>query len=368
MPRKTKEERYCMYCGKKGIYARNRCELCYKEYNRERVKKYYIPKPRTVTLKCSICNKDLTLTTVEYKNGKREHKECEKKQKLNSPFQKHDIDNIPIFNVNGYLAGYIPNHPRSWVNGSVYVHRLVMENVLGRYLEETELVHHKDEDRSNNVSLNLKITDKSTHTRDHCRKKEEIICPVCKKVFYPTGRSTRKYCSTSCKNTEHYDAKWPSNEELEKLVWEMSTVQLAKQLGVSSKAIEKRCKKHGIEKPPRGYWAKTKSKNKKYPDTHKGNILWPSKEDLKKLIWEKSIPKIARDFSVNTETVRYWCKKYNIETPPAGHWSRGKKVTWPSSTELQKLVQSKPLYEVADIIGVALKTLKRHCSERKIAY
>lgn len=48
----------------------------------------------------------------------------------------------------------------------------------------------------------------------------------------------------------------PTKEELEKLVWEMSTVKVAKQFNVSDKAVEKRCKLLGIEKPPRGYWAK----------------------------------------------------------------------------------------------------------------
>lgn len=49
---------------------------------------------------------------------------------------------------------------------------------------------------------------------------------------------------------------WPSKENLEKLVWEKSTVQVAAELGVSDVAIAKKCKALGIEKPPRGYWAK----------------------------------------------------------------------------------------------------------------
>lgn len=51
---------------------------------------------------------------------------------------------------------------------------------------------------------------------------------------------------------------WPSKEELEKLVWEKPTQQLAKELGVCDNAVGKRCKKLGIEKPPRGYWTKLK--------------------------------------------------------------------------------------------------------------
>ena len=48
----------------------------------------------------------------------------------------------------------------------------------------------------------------------------------------------------------------PSKEELEKLVWEKPTLQIAKDFGVSDKAVEKWCKTYGIEKPPRGYWVK----------------------------------------------------------------------------------------------------------------
>lgn len=50
--------------------------------------------------------------------------------------------------------------------------------------------------------------------------------------------------------------EWPSIEEMTKLVWEKSTVVLAKELGVSDVAIAKFCKKHNIPKPERGYWAK----------------------------------------------------------------------------------------------------------------
>jgi 5-methylcytosine-specific restriction endonuclease McrA len=48
----------------------------------------------------------------------------------------------------------------------------------------------------------------------------------------------------------------PSKEELEKLLWENPTAQLAKQFGVSDNAIAKWAKLYGITKPSRGYWAK----------------------------------------------------------------------------------------------------------------
>lgn len=51
----------------------------------------------------------------------------------------------------------------------------------------------------------------------------------------------------------------PSKEDLMKLLWTVPTLQLAKQLGVSDKAIEKWARAYGISKPPRGYWRKRSS-------------------------------------------------------------------------------------------------------------
>lgn len=55
---------------------------------------------------------------------------------------------------------------------------------------------------------------------------------------------------------------WPDKEELKRLVWEMPTSKLKKIIGVSDVAISKWCKRYGIDKPPRGYWAKINSKLK----------------------------------------------------------------------------------------------------------
>lgn len=54
----------------------------------------------------------------------------------------------------------------------------------------------------------------------------------------------------------------PSKEELTNLLWEMPTIKIAAQFGVSDKAVEKWAKSYGIQKPPRGYWAKKASENK----------------------------------------------------------------------------------------------------------
>lgn len=80
----------------------------------------------------------------------------------------------------------------------------------------------------------------------------------CKSCSKPICKNSEQ--CTSCKPTK---IQWPSNEELAKLVWDVPCSILASQLGVSDKAIEKRCKKYSIAKPERGYWAKLAASKQK---------------------------------------------------------------------------------------------------------
>ncbi|MCK9458197.1 MAG: endonuclease domain-containing protein [Proteobacteria bacterium] len=54
--------------------------------------------------------------------------------------------------------------------------------------------------------------------------------------------------------------KRPTKDELLLWVWQRPTTVIAKELGVSDKAVDKWCKWYGISKPPRGYWTKVRSK------------------------------------------------------------------------------------------------------------
>jgi len=46
-------------------------------------------------------------------------------------------------------------------------HQLIIEKKLGRKLHRNELVHHIDEDKSNNKICNLKLVNKSAHNKLH---------------------------------------------------------------------------------------------------------------------------------------------------------------------------------------------------------
>lgn len=60
----------------------------------------------------------------------------------------------------GYILRAAPKgHPYSRADGTILEHRLVMEQIVGRYLEEWEIVHHKDGNRANNHPRNLELLD-----------------------------------------------------------------------------------------------------------------------------------------------------------------------------------------------------------------
>ena len=57
----------------------------------------------------------------------------------------------------GYVLLKRKDHPRANSGGYVYEHRLVMEALLGRYLEPDEQVHHKNGVRDDNRPENLEL-------------------------------------------------------------------------------------------------------------------------------------------------------------------------------------------------------------------
>ena len=83
--------------------------------------------------------------------------------------------------VRGYVWEYCPDHPtkkgKGPTNKYVLQHRLVMEKMLGRYLEPHEQVHHKNAIRNDNRPENLElwVISQPPGAREH----EQQHCPTC---------------------------------------------------------------------------------------------------------------------------------------------------------------------------------------------
>jgi len=94
-------------------------------------------------------------------------------------------------------------------NGYIYEHRYIVEEILGRYLKENEVVHHRDEDKLNNEVDNLEVKDKKTHDGEHTAMRGRAVvslrCPTCGVLFDRDRRTTHlvkggraTFCSRRC--------------------------------------------------------------------------------------------------------------------------------------------------------------------------
>ena len=166
-----------------------------------------------------------------------------------------------IFIDEGYPAIYLPTHHLAKQNGTVRIHMLVMEKLLGRELVGGECVHHKDENRLNYCPTNLMcFRTVADHTAYHhgsvpylcadgvyeCRKLKKGTgnCALCGKRITKYAR----YCR-SCASTIQMKgvSRKPSREELCKdlLVLKKYTL-VGRKYNVSDRAVRKWCKSYSL--------------------------------------------------------------------------------------------------------------------------
>src|SRR4051794_39463139 len=77
-----------------------------------------------------------------------------------------------------------PPHPKANAKGLYPLHRVLVENELGRLLRDDEEVHHRDEDKGNDLLANLEVKSKAEHARLHHPPAGlvECMCP-CGQTF-----------------------------------------------------------------------------------------------------------------------------------------------------------------------------------------
>ena len=124
---------------------------------------------KSIKIKCTICLKYFSIHLCRF--GKR--KNCSLACGNISKSKSMSGQNGPSWNggilltMRGYRSVLEKDHPCADSKGYVYEHRLVMERKIGRYLNPSELVHHKNWIKTDNRIENLQIISRAEHNREH---------------------------------------------------------------------------------------------------------------------------------------------------------------------------------------------------------
>lgn len=123
----------------------------------------------------------------------------------------------------------------------------------------------------NGKPLTLILDHKNGKNNDHRLENLRFLCPNCNSqadTFGSRNIKVRHNCNecgipitkysesglcSKCVPRNHMTSI-PLHDELEKMVWSIPAVAIARQYGVSDKAVAKWCKKYKIKKPGPGYW------------------------------------------------------------------------------------------------------------------
>jgi hypothetical protein len=99
-----------------------------------------------------------------------------------------------IVSKGDYYYAVVTNHPKRTTNNYVLLHRVLMENHLGRILNDNEVVHHINEQKKDNRIENLEVLDFREHIRFHKfqQGKNMVVlkCPSCGEEFEREKRQT----------------------------------------------------------------------------------------------------------------------------------------------------------------------------------
>lgn len=161
-----------------------------------------------------------------------------------------------------YKEIYTPTSKASRANGCILQHRVVAAQIIGRELTEEEVVHHKDGDKTNNKLDNLMVFKTSSdHMRFHSGQYAKLICND--GVYECTELSYDKICLYCKKNFITKDKR---------------KIFCSKECSGLSRRIAER----------------------------------PTKDELLLLLKENSFVDISKKYNVTDNTIRKWCKSYNI--------------------------------------------------------
>ena len=110
-----------------------------------------------------------------------------------------------IISKGDYNYAVVPEHPCALPIGHyVLAHRVILENYLGRLLDDGEIAHHINGVKKDNRIENIELCLEGVHSRYHQKTGRTfvtLVCYHCKKKFQREIRNVHN------KNKHHYCCK-----------------------------------------------------------------------------------------------------------------------------------------------------------------
>lgn len=199
--------------------------------------------------------------------------------------------------------------PRNVVKGI-----LMKEKLIPYCCKKCEIV-----DVWQNEKINLHLDHINGINNDNRIENLRFLCPNC-------HSQTKTYCS----NTQ---SRYTDEDILKESVGASSIRQVMLKMNMTTGTNYKRIKKllPDLVKKQKDILVKENGdliqsiiseKISKLPRPTTRKVNRPSKIELEKMIEEKSILQISKDYGVSDNAIRKWCKRYDIKTKPVGYWQK----------------------------------------------
>jgi hypothetical protein len=159
--------------------------------------------------------------------------------------------------------------------------------------------------------------------KDIIFENEKDRCPVCgnNKSIY------NKFCSSQCSGTKSWKIEWEKIDIISLIKEHRSFTKVGEIIGVNGTAVRKKIQRLGLidmiygnqkficKQCGKEFLGNITDKriccSCECSKLYKRKVIRPSKEELEKLIMEKSMVQIGKMFGVSDNAVRKWIKGYN---------------------------------------------------------
>lgn len=184
----------------------------------------------------------------------------------------HFLNNVQASNLSRSLSKEL--FEKTWLVENSTKNRYCLK----KYLVKFELLNYQCVECGNsgtwmNKPMALQLEHINGISNDNRLENICFLCPNChSQTSTYAGKKNKKTSLCDCLKPKNKLSKicnecnkqsvlrhkiiWPDADYFASQLWKYPTTKIAEELGVSDKAIEKRIKKLGLSKPPRGYWSK----------------------------------------------------------------------------------------------------------------